>query len=744
MIINLSCKLFSVYDFKLLNKGLNFCPTPGIYNSRDFDNDFKDFARKIKLKAHFGPQSNTNEEIKDGFKPETDKTWEPLYTHHTVKTFLEALEKDVNEVQPLTNNVTRCNLSKNERLSLERLKKMDDIIITKADKGGATVILDIEDYIKEAERQLHDTDTYETLEGDPTLMYNDIINNAIDKLKNENELTSKLALSLKTNKPKTPKFYTLPKIHKENNPGRPVVNSIESHTSKISKYVDFYLQPIAQHLPSYIKDTSHFLRKLNTTKEINPRSILVTLDVKSLYTNIPNEEGISAVKNAIARSTDSKISSKVITTFLWLILTLSNFVFNGINYLQKLGVTMGSICSPSYANIFMGDFEFKYIYPLIRSKCKLYTRFIDDIFMIWNGTEKELHDFFKTINSVHPTIKFDTKWSFKEINFLDTVVYKDQKCNLQTKIYRKATDRTSLLHNKSAHPSATKSSIIYSQALRIKRICSEEHVMRQQFLVLKEKLIARGYAKEVIDQNIAKTDSITREELLIEKEKSATNPKLPFVTTFNKNLPNIREKIDSNWNTLKINPKIGKAFQEKPLVAFRRNRNLQDLIGGNTILDNKVVRKNPTKGSSSPCNRGHGSKYCSHVKQTTSFKSTKTNRSYSIREKINCKMTWLLYLCTCKKCSIQYVGKTEWPFNQRLNKHRFDVLVPDSPQVDQHFNQPNHDFDRDAQFTLIEKLTNLEGDKETKRKRIKSRENFWIKELKTLHPDGLNEYINRI
>ena len=111
---------------------------------------------------------------------------------------------------------------------------------------------------------------------------------------------------------------------------------------------------------------------------------------------------------------------------------------------------------------------------------------------------------------------------------------------------------------------------------------------------------------------------------------------------------------------------------------------------------------------------------------------------------MNCRTTWLVYLLTCKKCSIQYVGKTEWPFNERLNKHRFDVSVTDAQEVDTHFNLPNHDFDRDAKFTLIEKLKNLEGVKETKRNSILKRENFWIKELKTLQPYGLNAYLNRI
>ena len=63
----------------LSNKGLNFCPTPGLYNSREFANDIKHFSRKLKLKAHFGAQTNTSKSENEDFKPETDKTWEPHF-----------------------------------------------------------------------------------------------------------------------------------------------------------------------------------------------------------------------------------------------------------------------------------------------------------------------------------------------------------------------------------------------------------------------------------------------------------------------------------------------------------------------------------------------------------------------------------------------------------------------------------------------------------------------------------------
>ena len=86
---------------------------------------------------------------------------------------------------------------------------------------------------------------------------------------------------------------------------------------------------------------------------------------------------------------------------------------------------MGTKCAPSYANIFMGKFEEKYIYPRILGKTRLYLRFIDDLFFIWKGTEKELKKFIEDINKVHPSIKFDYSYSKSVIDFLDLKFYKD-------------------------------------------------------------------------------------------------------------------------------------------------------------------------------------------------------------------------------------------------------------------------------------------------------------------------------
>ena len=92
---------------------------------------------------------------------------------------------------------------------------------------------------------------------------------------------------------RTPTFCVLPKIHKEGCPGRPIISGCQSPTVALSQYLDFYLKPIVKETPSYIKDTNHFLQTVfNLQTEIKPGNILVTMDVKSLYTNIPQDLGM--------------------------------------------------------------------------------------------------------------------------------------------------------------------------------------------------------------------------------------------------------------------------------------------------------------------------------------------------------------------------------------------------------------------------------------------------------------------
>ena len=209
-----------------------------------------------------------------------------------------------------------------------------------------------------------------------------LIHKVTSTFQKENLLSKNISEQLKTKNPKTPHIYLRPKVHKEGNGGRPVISSINYHTSKISKYGDYHLQPIVKEIPSYVQHTTDFLKKINQINFVPDNSYLVSLDVKSLYSNIINAEGIKYVKTFLEKYSKRTASTKVITTFLALIPTLNNFIFICRNYLQIKGCVMGTTCAPSYANIFMDHFERKLIYPFIKTFSIKYLRFIGDIFYV--------------------------------------------------------------------------------------------------------------------------------------------------------------------------------------------------------------------------------------------------------------------------------------------------------------------------------------------------------------------------
>ena len=67
---------------------------------------------------------------------------------------------------------------------------------------------------------------------------------------------------------------------------------------------------------------------------------------------------------------------------------------------------MGTKCAPSYANTFMSWFEETFIFPLLTNVSNFYLRFIDDVFLIWNGIKTKFDSFLKKINECYPSIKF--------------------------------------------------------------------------------------------------------------------------------------------------------------------------------------------------------------------------------------------------------------------------------------------------------------------------------------------------
>ena len=493
---------------------------------------------------------------------------------------LQTLVKEVEEIlthkpeyTPYTFTHTMPNPNDETSRHIRAIKSLTDntlITIKKADKGGSTVIMNTTDYINTAHKHLQQGHIYTEVNQDNIKHTYDLVNSFIAQMLNTGRITEQVAKFITpTTPPRTSLFYYLPKIHKPNNPPRPIISGIDSPTDQCSKLLTKILQPIAEAQPSYLKDTKHLLQILMNTPKITKDTFLVTADVTSLYTNIPHDEGISAIIKAIDKHRDLTPKytpdNEVIKLILSFILKHNQFDFMDKHYKQIQGTAMGTKMAPPYANIFMSHFET----PLMTTYAQhilLWKRYIDDILFLWKGTRQSLEKFIQHTNTLHPTIKLTFEISTNEINFLDTTIYVDKSnYRLATKLYRKPTNKNLILHYTSKHPLHIKRSIIYSQALRYKRISSQKH-LEQEITTLKQILIARGYPLRLINQQVNKALKIPRMTLLTDKFKTSTNEqkRLTFTIPFNLTHRHIKRNIRAAWQKIKKDPKLEELWRITP------------------------------------------------------------------------------------------------------------------------------------------------------------------------------------
>ena len=125
---------------------------------------------------------------------------------------------------------------------------------------------------------------------------NRIVTQLINELYRKNHIDdmTKKWLCQTSDPPQNPVFYTLKKIHKPVPTSRPIISECEGPTEKLSAFVGKLLQPIAQQQKSYLKDTTAFINFIERTK-VPEKALRVSMDVTSLYTNIPQEEGKQTV-----------------------------------------------------------------------------------------------------------------------------------------------------------------------------------------------------------------------------------------------------------------------------------------------------------------------------------------------------------------------------------------------------------------------------------------------------------------
>ena len=400
-----------------------------------------------------------------------------------------------------------------------------------------------------------------------------------------------------------------------------------------------------------------------------------------------------------------------------------------------MGTAMGTRVAPTYANIFMSDFESRHVYTHPEQPL-LWVRFIDDIFLIWEHGTESLDKFISHLNNVHQTIKFTSEISPTKVNFLDTCVAISEDGKLTTDLYTKPTDSNNYLLYSSAHPAHCKRGIPFGQFLRLRRICSDDSNFIQHCVEKGEHFLRRGYPIELLIDSFAKAKMIPRSSLL-HKTTHTPDKESPniLVTTFNTGYCGLKSIVTKNWDILGRSCSTREIHQKKLITAFRKPKSLRDVL----VKARLPTRKSPPTHSlpSNPC-KTKNCRYCPKLNTSGRISCTATKRSYMAKFNVTCKSSNLIYCITCTKCKIQYVGQTKNRLMDRFQGHFYNIghNRPMS-EIGKHFNSVGHNGLDDVEIHIVDFIHAHPHGQKSKQLRDLIEFN-WIQRMHCNAPTGLN------
>ena len=758
-VVNLSSKTLSHATLSALSKGLGFVPTPPTPNLSKLSEDIAAFARTLRIKYHF--RNSQHPHTRHPFKPKS--SWNPPRARNKhLEDYIEALSTDTPRLCTHATN----NLSQPERIALGKISKRKDLVIKPADKGSCIVVQDTATYVREGLEHLSDPNTYTRLPGDPTPFLVENIKKLIDSIHELGYIDAYThAYLMPPQNTRTQRMYFLKKLHKTPHGIRPIVSGCSGPTEHISAYIDSIIKPLVPHVPSYIKDSSHMVAILEETR-IPKEALLVTIDVSSLYTNIPQDEGTSACLEAVEASQTTDLPTNILQALFNVVLKCNIFRFENSIYAQTQGTAMGTKMAPSYANLFMDRFERSFlanepIQPL------LWKRYIDDILCIWPGTREELDSFLDRLNNAHPTLRFTWSISDSRVEFLDLNIFKGPRFNntncLDLSTHFKKTNTFQYLHYSSSHPRSIFRGLVKGEAIRFLRSNTHAPTFTATKKSLRHHLLSRGYPKSFIDpilhsitydlrpKYISSLSSYNSDPSPIPNPSSSPTP-IPtpnpsqhpprLVTTYSPYLPHLQAFLTRHWHKITQNQELSSLFPAPPQVCYRRNPSSRDKIvraalPGPLLPDHNELplTLTPLHTHATPCTRAPHIRPCTvcpKLLHRNSLPSAASKTTYTFsNSNITCNDKNIVYCIICIKCLKMYIGQTSLPLRRRIHAHIHSAKCTEKKMwpVYRHFHQDSHDFDRDTRIIPLEKC---------RKRDLFLRETFWIMTLETVIPFGLN------
>ena len=415
-------------DKALLSKGLNFALPENVIPYEDFMLPYEVFYRGIKKFAK---------------TPEDEIHFHARLKNVAVSSFSSFKQQ----------SSKHSNLTPDELESLNNLVQNGNIVIQKADKGNTVVICDKNSYVERMKELINDDSKFTDLNKVPSEWLSHIVRSEervrdvlykyceTNKKHTQYVFTDKQYTSIAPTGSKPGTLYGLPKIHKalvDNLPKfRPIVSMIGTPTYNLSKFLSPFIAPITTNEYT-VRDSFAFAKEV---VEFDSNLFMSSLDVTSLFTNIPLNETTDIICNELFKNKEyiGGMNQSIFRELLTLAMQETCFIFDGKLYKQCDGVSMGSPLGPDYANSFMSYHEKKWLDECPDEiKPIKYRRYVDDIFVLCR--DREHHDKFKEyMNSRHESISFTDELEENNLlPFLDVAVTRTDD-GFTTHLYRKST-----------------------------------------------------------------------------------------------------------------------------------------------------------------------------------------------------------------------------------------------------------------------------------------------------------------
>ena len=404
-------------------------------------------------------------------------------------------------------------ICKEELAALTNLSKNKDIVIQKSDKGNSVVIVDKDTYIKRMENLLSDQRKFEkvTLKNDAFLNFvvnqEKRIDTIFKNLVNSNSMSKEMRKFVKPVRTRPGVMYGNCKVHKQqvdgypptpHPPFRPILSALQTPTYNLAKFLVPILNPLTKNEYT-VKDSFQFAEEIC---EQDPTLTMSSLDVDSLFTNIPIDETIDICINQLFENTDTVKGFKKSELKLLLCLATkeSYFIFNGLLDKQIDGVAMGSPFGPSLAKAFLSYYEKNWLNNCPQEfKAVFYRRYVDDIFLLFKSNDhiKYFQDF---LNSYHinMSLSMETEKENK-LSFLDVEVIREQG-KFTTTVYRKPTFSGVYSNFESFLPSVYKFGMVYTLVYRCFRISPNWTQFHTELTFLKGIFRKNGYPENFADK----------------------------------------------------------------------------------------------------------------------------------------------------------------------------------------------------------------------------------------------------